>query len=153
MVSNFIYIYIDATCFILIYFDRGDTKSPFCQKEANDARLDLRIVAHHTRTVPDLCISEYAKKATPCKYYYDKLKTVVASYIHLREHIKHANLNFEEAKKFILPFVICEGLEADIYTIQVVSEDWCVVEKYETWIFRLVLKMLKMVALLFILKT
>lgn len=88
-------------------------------------------MAHHTRTVPDLCISEYAKKTTPWKYYYDKLKTVVASYIRLREHIiTHANLNFEEAKKFILPFVICEGLEADIYTIQVASEDWCVVEKY-----------------------
>ncbi|CEP20058.1 hypothetical protein [Parasitella parasitica] len=50
----------------------GDTKSPFCQNEANDARLDLRIVAHHTQTVPELCISEYAKKAISWKYYYDK---------------------------------------------------------------------------------
>ncbi|KAI8876391.1 hypothetical protein K501DRAFT_279458 [Backusella circina FSU 941] len=101
----------------------GVGKSPFYQKEANDARLDLRIVAYHTRTITDLCISEYAKKATSWEYYYDKLKTVVASYIHLREHIKQANLNFEEPKKFILPFVICEGLEAVIYTIRVVSED------------------------------
>lgn len=48
----------------------------------------------------------------------NKLNKVVASYIHLREHIKHANLNLNEVKKFILRFVICEGLEADIYTPQ-----------------------------------
>jgi hypothetical protein len=55
----------------------------------------------------------------------------VAGYTHLREHIKHSNLNLEEAKGFILPFVICVGLEADIYTILIVSEEWCAVEKYE----------------------
>jgi hypothetical protein len=76
-----------------------------------------------------LCVSEYAKKAAPCKFYYDKSKTVIASLIHLKQHIKHTKLNYQEAKAFALSFVICEGLESDIYTIRLVSEDWCVVEK------------------------
>lgn len=29
----------------------------------------------------------------------------------------------------MLSFMICEGLEADIYTIRLISEDWYVVEK------------------------
>lgn len=53
----------------------------------------------------------------------------MASFIHLKQHIKHSTLNFQEATAFMLPFVICEGLEADIYTIRLMSEDWCVVEK------------------------
>lgn len=71
----------------------------------------------------DLCISGYAKQATARKFYYDKSKEVVASLIHLKQHIRHAKFDYEEAKSFILPFVVCEGLEADIYAIRLVSED------------------------------
>lgn len=116
--------------FILyLYFDRGDTKSPFCKKESNESRLDLRVVSSQAQTTPDLCVSEYAKKAVPWKFYYDKSKAVMASLIHLKQHIKHAKFNYQEAKAFTLPFVIFEGLEADIHIIKLVSEDWCVVEK------------------------
>lgn len=76
-------------------------------------------MAHHTQTVPDLGISEYPKNAVRWKYYYDKLKAVVASYIHLREYIKHAKLDFEGVKKLFLPFVICKGFEADVKTLRV----------------------------------
>lgn len=47
----------------------------------------------------------------------------------MKEHIKNARLNLEEAKRFMVPFVLCEGLESNIYTIRLVSEDWTAVEK------------------------
>ncbi|KAI9262662.1 hypothetical protein EDC94DRAFT_519011, partial [Helicostylum pulchrum] len=78
---------------------------------------------------PDLCVSEYAKKPEQWKYYYDKSKVVVASLIHLKGHMKHSKFTYEEAKSFNSPFVICEGLEADLHIIRLVSEDWCVIEK------------------------
>lgn len=43
--------------------------------------------------------------------------------------MKHSKFTYEEAKSFNSPFVICEGLEADLHIIRLVSEDWCVIEK------------------------
>ncbi|KAG1329425.1 hypothetical protein G6F62_007682 [Rhizopus arrhizus] len=106
----------------------GDTKSPSCLKRSNESKLDLRVISLYTKTA-DLALSEFAKKAAPWKYYYDKKKAVIVSLIHLKEHIKNGNLNLEEAKSFKVPFVLFEGLESDIYTIRLVSEDWTVVEK------------------------
>lgn len=63
--ANYRPISLTSDIRILIYFDRGDTKSPFCKKESNESRLDLRIVSSHARTAPDLCVSEHAKKAAP----------------------------------------------------------------------------------------
>ncbi|KAI7892943.1 uncharacterized protein EV154DRAFT_503418 [Mucor mucedo] len=78
---------------------------------------------------PDLCIAEYAKEATPAKYFYDKTKIVIATLVHLKEHISRGKLTLDQAKLFVVPFVLCEGLEAEIHCLRLVSDDWCIVEK------------------------
>ncbi|KAI7892960.1 uncharacterized protein EV154DRAFT_503466 [Mucor mucedo] len=98
----------------------GDTKSPSCLKRSNESKLDLRVISLYTKT-EDLALSEFAKKAAPWKYCYDKKKAVIVSLIHLKEHIKNGNLNLEEAKSFKVPFVLFEGLESDIYTIRLAN--------------------------------
>ncbi|KAG2197404.1 hypothetical protein INT47_005657 [Mucor saturninus] len=95
----------------------GDTKSPSCLKQSNESKLDMRVISLYTKT-EDLALSEFAKKAAPWKYYYDKKKAVIVSLIHLKEHIKNGNLNLEEAKSFKVLFVLFKGLESDIYTIR-----------------------------------
>jgi hypothetical protein len=97
-------------------------------KRSNEAKLDLRIISRYAKT-PDLSLSEFAKRPAPSKYYYDKKKAVIVSLIHLKEIINNGNLSIEEAKQLRIPFILCEGLESDIYTIRVISEEWTVVEK------------------------
>lgn len=118
-----------SCCLTLVYFVRDETKSSAFQKVSNESTLDFRVVLSHVKEAPDLCISEFAKQAAPWKYYYDKTKAVVASIIHWKKHISRSKLGLEEAMTFTLPFMICEGLETDIYGVRLVSEDWCVVEK------------------------
>ncbi|KAI8371761.1 uncharacterized protein BYT42DRAFT_80842 [Radiomyces spectabilis] len=97
--------------------------------KAKDSNLALRIVSSSAGTTPDFCIAEHSKKVTLSKSYYDKRKMVVVSLLHLKRHINCVHLSYQEATEFTLPFVICCGLRADIYTIRLVSEDWCAVEK------------------------
>ncbi|KAI7892944.1 uncharacterized protein EV154DRAFT_561859 [Mucor mucedo] len=87
------------------------------------------IFARNITKSPDLCIAEYAKEATPAKYFYDKTKIVIATLVHLKEHISRGKLTLDQAKLFVVPFVLCEGLEAEIHCLRLVSDDWCIVEK------------------------
>ncbi|KAI8075515.1 hypothetical protein BDF21DRAFT_343452, partial [Thamnidium elegans] len=88
---------------------------------------DLRIISRYAKT-PYLPLSEFAKRPAPSKYYYKK-KAVIVSLIHLKETINNGNLSIEEAKQLRIPFILCERLESDIYTIRVISEEWTVVGK------------------------
>ncbi|KAG1440030.1 hypothetical protein G6F56_012070 [Rhizopus delemar] len=49
--------------------------------------------------------------------------------LHLKHHIKGNQVNLQGAKRLAIPFVLCEGLEADIYKIRLVDDTWTVVEK------------------------
>ena len=53
----------------------------------------------------------------------------MSGWLHLKHHIKGSQLNLQEAKRLAIPFVLCEGLEADIYKITLVDDTWTVVEK------------------------
>lgn len=92
--------------------------------------MDLRIISRYAKQ-SDLSLTEFARRAFPSKYYKDKKKAVMVSLIHLKDIINNGNLDLENAKKIRIPFVLCEGLESDVYTIRVLSSDWTVVEKLE----------------------
>ncbi|RCH78846.1 hypothetical protein CU097_000103, partial [Rhizopus azygosporus] len=77
----------------------------------------------------ELSIVEFAKQPQPCKYYTDKKRAVMSSWLHLKHRIKGSQLNLQDAKRLAIPFVLCEGLEADIYKIRLVDDTWTVVEK------------------------
>ncbi|KAF1796126.1 hypothetical protein FB192DRAFT_1259746, partial [Mucor lusitanicus] len=111
-----------------ILSDRGDTKSLACGKVSNESKLDLRIISRYTHST-DLALSEFAKRPAAWNYYYDKKKAAIVSLIYLKEHIKNSKLSLEDAKRFMFSFVLSEGLESDIYTIRLVSEEWTVIEK------------------------
>lgn len=113
---------------LLILSDRGDTKSLACGKVSNESKLDLRIISRYTHST-DLALSEFAKRPAAWNYYYDKKKAAIVSLIYLKEHIKNSKLSLEDAKRFMFSFVLSEGLESDIYTIRLVSEEWTVIEK------------------------
>lgn len=105
--------------------NRGDTKSSVCLENNIDSRLDLRILSSKS----ELSLSEFSKEAEPWKYYYDKKKAIIASLTHLKDLIRKGKPDDNNAMNFFVPFVLCEGLESDIYTIRLICDDWTVVEK------------------------
>ncbi|KAI7888075.1 uncharacterized protein EV154DRAFT_484395 [Mucor mucedo] len=70
----------------------------------------------------DLFLAEFAKQLRPSKYYTDKKRAVMFSWLHLKHHIQSGQLDIEDAKRLPIPFVLCEGLEADIYQLQLFKE-------------------------------
>lgn len=78
---------------------------------------------------PDVAIGEFAQASTKSKYYNDKLKSVMVSLADLKKHIQRTKMDFEAAKKVALPFMITQGLEADVYTLRMIDREWCVVDK------------------------
>ncbi|GAA5799697.1 hypothetical protein HPULCUR_005114 [Helicostylum pulchrum] len=50
-------------------------------------------------------------------------------WLHLKHHIKSSQLNLQDPKRLSIPFVLCEGLEADVYTIRLLDDTWTAVEQ------------------------
>ncbi|KAI9270147.1 hypothetical protein EDC94DRAFT_339249 [Helicostylum pulchrum] len=53
----------------------------------------------------------------------------MSSWLHLKHHIKSSQLNLQDPKRLSIPFVLCEGLEADVYTIRLLDDTWTAVEQ------------------------
>ncbi|KAI8875903.1 hypothetical protein K501DRAFT_156821, partial [Backusella circina FSU 941] len=93
-----------------------------------NARIDLRLTSARNES-PDVAIGEFARATTTSKYYYDKLKSVMVTLAHLKKHIQRTKMGFEAAKQVAIPFMITQGLDADVYTLRLVDREWCVVDK------------------------
>ena len=79
--------------------------------------------------LPDLAMGEFARATTPSKFYKDKLKSVLVSLAHLKQHIQRTKMDFESAKQVAMPSVITQGLESDVYALSLVDKEWRVVTK------------------------
>ncbi|CEI90994.1 hypothetical protein RMCBS344292_05299 [Rhizopus microsporus] len=107
----------------------GESKSSVYAEAGYPSRLDLRVISRCYKKDEELSIIEFAKQSQPCKYYIDKKRAVMSSWLHLKHRIKGSQLNLQDAKRLAIPFVLCEGFEADIYKIRLVDDTWTVVEK------------------------
>ena len=58
-----------------------------------------------------------------------KKKAAIVSLMQLKEHVNNCSLSIEEAKRFMVPFMLVEGLVTDIYMVRVVTQDCTLVEK------------------------
>ncbi|KAL9536663.1 hypothetical protein MBANPS3_012471 [Mucor bainieri] len=103
----------------------GDTISPFSD---SGSRMDLRVF-HGNRLSPDIMVNEFAKASKESKYYYDKTKSVLVSLAHLKKHVKQGNMDLEAAKELVIPFIITQGLEGDVYYLRVIDKEWCAIQK------------------------
>lgn len=114
---------------LIACINRGETKSSVCTEAGYLSRLDLRVISQGFKKDEDYSVVEFAKKPQPGKYYTDKKRAVMSSWLHLKHHIKCSQLNLQDAKRVSIPFVLCEGLEADVYKIRLLDDTWTVVEK------------------------
>lgn len=70
----------------------------------------------------DLGATEYAKKPGTSKYYKDKLKLVLSSFIHLRKYISSGGTTAESKS---IPLMLVKGLEGG----SLVEDDWLAIRK------------------------
>ena len=42
---------------------------------------------------------------------------------HLKKHIQRTKIDYEAAKQVAVPFMITQGLEADVYTLRLVDRE------------------------------
>ncbi|ORE11115.1 hypothetical protein BCV72DRAFT_122369 [Rhizopus microsporus var. microsporus] len=90
-------------------------ESNVCAEAGQPSRLDLRVISSFYKKNEDLSVVDFTEQPQPCKYYIDKIRAVTCSWLRLKHHIKDSQLNLQDAKRLVIPFVLCEDLEADIY--------------------------------------
>lgn len=106
--------------------------SPSCKSSSLALKLDIRFVVDADQSVIDASNGEFAKTkaATKSKYYYDKLKAVVAAKIHLNSMVKDTpGLNARSLKSLSIPILIVMGTSCHVFSLSIIDKNVYLLEK------------------------
>ncbi|KAI8645792.1 hypothetical protein BD408DRAFT_381446 [Parasitella parasitica] len=104
-------------------FFKGDTIPRVCERTEYAPKIDLRITLPSITCV-DLSVMEYAKKYDDSKYYKDKVKIVLCSFIYFHDLLKKTN-----NREMKIPSMIISRLEGEMLILHSTNEGWFALEK------------------------
>ncbi|ORX62546.1 hypothetical protein DM01DRAFT_267575 [Hesseltinella vesiculosa] len=108
-----------------LFLQWGETISPSCKNSHLNMKLDIRIILSTQGNAYDAGMGEVAKvKAqTASKFYGDKLKSALASKIHLNDIIcSLPYLPPDKVNSIVLPVIQIMGLDCHVYTLRLVEK-------------------------------
>ncbi|ORE05645.1 hypothetical protein BCV72DRAFT_229433 [Rhizopus microsporus var. microsporus] len=111
------YVFEEAFSNSGLYLHLDDTQPLKAKKkEKVTLKIDLRILYSLNSKQSNLRVGEFAKKATVCKLYHDKLKQVLIT----KYHLKHL-LSGLPTSTTLVPFVQIMGFECQLYVLRFIE--------------------------------